>query len=56
MDIQRIKDLALDALLTDGGHHKQWYIEEILKEIGYDLDELRDELGEDYSWDEGIPP
>jgi len=37
-----IKALALSGLLTDGGHHKQWYLEEILKALGYDLKDLRE--------------
>lgn len=54
---ERIKELAIKGLLTDDGHHKQWYIEKILEEIGYDIKEIWEELkNEDYDWDEGIPP
>ena len=41
-----------DALMTDGGHHKQWYLEEILKEIVTNFDELKNR----YDWEDGIPP
>jgi len=52
-----IYDLCVDGLLTDGGHHKQWYLEEILKTLGYDLDEIRqDLLKHDYDWENGIAP
>ena len=56
-DLKEIKELAIHGLLTDGGHHKQWYLEEILKALGYNLKELRRELNkEDYDWEEGIAP
>lgn len=53
---------AVEGLMTDGGHHKQWYLEEILKAFGVDLDVLRkvmleeDEDGDSYDWEEGIAP
>jgi hypothetical protein len=52
--IQTIADLCLDALTTDGAHHKQWYLEKILQEVHepYTFNKLRDEVG----WDEGIAP
>jgi len=54
---EKIKELCIAGLLTDGGHHKQWFLEEILKVIGIDLRKLRLELNEkDYDWDKGIPP
>lgn len=50
-------DLLIDALIQDGAHHKQWYIEQALKTLGYDLDVLKAELiAEDYEWEPGIPP
>ena len=45
-------DLAIDALMEDGGHHKQWYLEEILKVLGQDVEELREE----YDFEKGIAP
>lgn len=51
------KELAIKGLLTDGAHHKQWYLEEILKAIGYDLKDIEKELEEDdYGWEKGIAP
>ena len=49
-----IKELAISGLLTDGEHHKQWYLEQILTALGYNLDDLRKEKG--YDWDIGIAP
>lgn len=42
--IKAVKDLCLDALFTDGAHHKQWYFEKVLETIGFDLDNLRKEI------------
>lgn len=59
---EKIKDLAINGLLTDGAHHKQWYLEEILKAGGVDLKELKAELatpgagGDWYEWEPGISP
>ena len=32
--VSSIGELATDGLQTDGGHHKQWYLEEIAKACG----------------------
>jgi hypothetical protein len=32
--VERMADLARDGLQTDGGHHKQWYLEQILEACG----------------------
>lgn len=53
---------GVSGLLTDGAHHKQWIIEEMLKALGVNLDILREELnepdenGDYYDWEEGCPP
>jgi len=48
---------GVSGLLTDGGHHKQWAIEEMLKALGVDLNVLRKELRDDeYDWENGIAP
>lgn len=58
--LEMIKDLCLDGLSTDGAHHKQWYLEKILKNIleEYEkvmtLEEFKEE--NDLYWEEGIPP
>lgn len=47
--------LAIHGLLTDGGHHKQWYLERILEALNVNLTQLRIDLVKDgYDWDEGI--
>ena len=53
----KLKILLVDGLIIDGGHHKQWFLEEALKLLGYDLVKLRKEMNErDYDWEDGIPP
>jgi len=57
MEKEKIKELCINGLLTDGSHHKQWYLEEILKVLGYKLPDIKEELEkQDYSWKYGIPP
>jgi hypothetical protein len=57
---QQVIDLILDYGMTDGGHHKQWVLTEILKILmgdAYDawLEDYNSD--EEYSdWDEGIAP
>jgi hypothetical protein len=57
-----IKDIIIDALLTDGEHHKQWYLEQLLEALGHNLNDIKEELatpdenGDTYEWDEGIAP
>ena len=49
----RIYNLCLKALHTDGSHHKQWYLEQILKEVlNIDLKDFKKEN----DWEEGIAP
>jgi hypothetical protein len=55
--ITKTMDLALDGLFTDGAHHKQWYLEQILTMLGFDLDHLAEELEPlGYEWEPGIAP
>jgi len=57
MDINRIKELAIDGLLTQETHHKQWYLERMLEELGVNIKDLREQLqSEGYDFDEGIAP
>lgn len=67
--VEKIKELCLNGLSIDGGHHKQWYLEQILQTLiddklvpetklqDFQEDEV-DEDGEVYSgeWEEGIAP
>ena len=56
--LEQVKEFGVEALFTDGGHHKQWYIEEMLKLLGVDLEEMRiEQLREGWlNWEEGIAP
>jgi len=50
-------ELCAEALMTDGAHHKQWYLEEILKALGFDLDAYEKYVtAKDIHWERGIPP
>jgi hypothetical protein len=40
-----ISELVLDGLYTDGGHHKQWFLQEIGKIVGVELTEEDIEFG-----------
>jgi len=42
-----VRNLLEDALVTDGGHHKQWYLEQIAKYL---------ELPVTVDYEPGIPP
>ena len=48
---ETIYDLVIGGLHTDGEHHKQWYLEQILTQLGHDPVKMRDS-----GWDEGIAP
>ena len=55
--VQKIEEWATAGLLTEGGHHKQYCLEQILVALGIDLEKLRAELLEDdYDWEPGIAP
>lgn len=52
-----IKDLLINGLITGGAHHKQWHLEQLLIELGFDLDKIREDIQkEGYDFEEGIPP
>lgn len=46
-EIKKIKELVLEGLEQEGGHHKQWYLERIAEVLfpGIDFDELDCERG-----------
>ena len=49
--------LCADGLLTDGAHHKQWYLERILEALGVDLKQVWETMQADgYDLEEGIAP
>ena len=41
----RIGEMLVDALQTDGEHHKQWYLEQVADELGIFLDDIDFEKG-----------
>lgn len=52
-----IKELIIDGLCTGGAHHKQWYLQQILKTLGFNEKELKEEYNKnDYDWEDGIAP
>lgn len=32
-----VRDMIIEGLLTDGAHHKQWYLEQIAGQLGIEL-------------------
>lgn len=52
-DIDQMKELLLDGLVYDGGHHKQYYLEQVLQIITTKKEFT--EFQKEYHWEEGIP-
>lgn len=54
----KLYKLCVEALTTDGAHHKQWYLERILEELGGDVETLREALEREGSsrLEEGVEP
>ena len=48
-ELAKLEKLFLDALLTDGAHHKQWYLERISILLGLTV-------VDDYTYEKGIAP
>ena len=34
MKLKEVEKLLMEALLCEGAHHKEWYLEEVAKEVG----------------------
>lgn len=49
-----LSELCFEGLQTDGAHHKQWYLEQILKRVLGP--EKYETLKDSYDWEEGIAP
>ncbi len=47
----KVCKLLVEGLKTDGEHHKQWFMEESLKALGYPAEAVG--VG---AWEEGTPP
>jgi hypothetical protein len=56
MKVDTIQYLIISALLTDGGHHKQWYLQRIAEKIGFDPREELKKEEEEYDFEDGIAP
>ncbi|MBA7492436.1 hypothetical protein ES702_02986 [subsurface metagenome] len=55
--LEKIKELCIEGNLNDGAHHKDWYFEQILIKLGYNLPKLKKDIeNEGYEWNDGIPP
>jgi hypothetical protein len=48
-----LAEFIVEGLRTDGAHHKQWYLEQILEHL-IDSRSVRDLF--DVDWDPGIAP
>ena len=50
-----LSEWIVSGLVTDGAHHKQWYLEKVLEEVMGEayVKTMRDENGE---WEKGVPP
>lgn len=50
IEVKPLEELVLAGLSFDGSHHKQWFLEEIAKLLGYDEEYL------DKNFERGIAP
>ena len=68
--VDRAVGMATQGLFIDGGHHKQWFLEQVLEALGVELDDIRqqivdasnaaepdeDPLAPEDAWEAGIAP
>ena len=47
-------ELLIHGLTTDGGHHKQWYLEQVFRALCEDA--YVDKARLEFQWEEGIAP
>ena len=47
---------AVYGLFTDGGHRKQWFLEQVLVALDVDLADVIIQFEEDGEWEPGIAP
>jgi hypothetical protein len=52
--MDEVVKLIIEGLITDGAHHKQWYLEQIFKAICED--EYVETTRKEFTWEEGIAP
>jgi hypothetical protein len=57
-EISHIRDMACEGMLTDGDHHKQWYLEQILDTVtkGGIQKALDSASAQGYNIERGIAP
>lgn len=51
---QKACELALHGLTTEGQHHKQWYLEQIVRTLGINPEHFAETTG--YRWEPGVAP
>lgn len=51
--IRSVTSVIIEGLTTDGGHHKQWALEQALKLLA---PEEYEECKESWQWEAGIAP
>lgn len=44
---EEIKEICKSGLRTDGAHHKQYSLEEVLKKLGYKLKDIAREMSDE---------
>jgi len=57
----KIKELCVDGLVETAPHHKQWFFEEILRVLKYDIEKLKREAHKNLYdpeeiWESGVAP
>ena len=58
-DNENIVDFIVSGLMTDGAHHKQWYLEQILRRVinKEGIESLKETFAKrGYSWESGVAP
>jgi hypothetical protein len=50
----KVVEILIQGLLTDGAQHKQWALEEALKQLA--SKEMYKKLKQSHEWDEGVAP
>lgn len=58
-DVANTVSLLIEGTFTDGGHHKQWYLDQAVRMLAKnDYDKLRADVKKKYgyTWDKGIAP
>lgn len=57
-EMDNIAQILIDGLVTDGAHHKQWYLEEALKRLvgPTNFKEMRRDVDGEEFWEPGVEP